>query len=1476
MKRPLRWLRRIVLGALALLVVAIIAALIIVHTDWGRDQIRQQIEATLVEMFPGGARVGSLEGSVFGTLTVRDVEISALDREPLVKVATIEIELSLWPLLLKTAHIDRVTVDDVLVTYRPQGPPPVVPPPNKTGWTVEVPHIEVSNLRATALTPQGLVSLDQGSANASAYVLPGDFANVTAALSARWQERGVAVAAVAGIRVGTEITVPFARLAVGDASVFANTVNLDQLTGRVTVNATSSAIAQLAPGVTVPGDVVATLDVTAGPRVVIAGRLGATSIDGAVLADVLAGTARGVIGARGLDFGKLSDAHVQGHGDAVVAFVTDGTFARGTVIATGTVVLPEELSVTVGTRAPTVQASRADDSGAIVGHALVAFDGQFDAAAETGRANLLMLGAAAGPSTIAVLGAVRIDPAQVTIERTLIGATSQDPDAASGGMAPIVGNVAIEAVVDGALDALDISGQIRGTRIVYADARIASLASRFALHLSPGTKGREVRGSAHAELGGVVNDGTPIGAITLDARPRADGTIAVTGRVRLALAPVIIDADAIVTPGEVITVALGDHRIHMPKGEFSGTGGTVRMDDREITIREVRTAPTGMKGKGRITVDATVGRLADTLTATIDAREVPASAIDPAYRGTANGQLSITRTGTKWAGSGTVTANGFSVAADTLAIDGEATFVVDGRRVRFDGRLANAELGAARIGIEVDGPRDLTDAEAWMRVQRSDLRVVTIGIDRLDLAALTDQRSAGIADGTLEIRGGVPSGSLSVRGVPTLAGDADADITLALTDVGFVDVTAKARVGALGAAEVLARLKIPDRVFDPASWQALGTNVVQRATVTAADVAVDARLLASLGIDLPYHGRASVELVVGAGGSSADLTLAVTKIRGGLLQRELDVAVAGHIDGTGTRGTLRVGSGPLTLLDLPDARSPVTITQWIADPRAGLGSPIAGTLTIPQVAVRDVLAIFGRTEVLSGTIAGSVKVGGTIARPTGIAVVDVENVKIRPRLAGRPAPVLEALHVDGSWDGTAGKVHITGTESGKGTLLVDVSGRPDRLTSVVATIKIAAFDLAPIVVFLPGALVGASGKVDADLTVRGLDARLANVRGTLHVIGGRVPLTPTLGTLRAADVLVTIDDKGLVAKLDGKIGGGSIKAQVASTAGEQATVNAEITKLSPIGALQPVVNGRFYGEFTRAGLTWSGKAKISRASIVVPTQTGVALLDAAAPEDLIFVDRAVPLAKRPQQAPERPWLIAEIEIEPTTVSMPEFQVDSLIAGNVQVAVGETVGLDGEITVERGTVEITGHRYRVEYGRVTFDGTPDARFDLKIAHDFPEVTTFVRFASRISAIDTLEPEFTSEPGVYTQGQLLGFFLGGAPGGDPSKQTAEAAAGLGAAIASTAFGKLLKRVPFISSLQLQFACRPSAGQSSASCSAGRWVTKKLYVSGEQRIAPRPDENAAEGKLEYIWKPNRTVEATGGNRAIFGVDLLWRRRW
>src|SRR5262249_22619555 len=85
--------------------------------------LRRRVEAELREMFPGGARVGGLEGSLFGALTVRDVELDRDDGRPLVTIGLLRADLALWPLVTRTARVDELVMEDVRVVAARAGRP---------------------------------------------------------------------------------------------------------------------------------------------------------------------------------------------------------------------------------------------------------------------------------------------------------------------------------------------------------------------------------------------------------------------------------------------------------------------------------------------------------------------------------------------------------------------------------------------------------------------------------------------------------------------------------------------------------------------------------------------------------------------------------------------------------------------------------------------------------------------------------------------------------------------------------------------------------------------------------------------------------------------------------------------------------------------------------------------------------------------------------------------------------------------------------------------------------------------------------------------------------------------------------------------------------------------------------------------------------------------------------------------------------
>ena len=1461
------------------MLVAVVTLLIVLHTDWGRGIVRGKVEAALQSSFPGST-IDKLTGSVFGTLVAHDVTIVAKDARELVHIDTLSLEVSLLPLFGKTARVDSLIADGVRVSARPLPPEPADPTAEPTTWSIELPWIEVHHATVTIEATGDVVSdLDL---LVEARLPARQPIEAVAQVSGRWKER--ALAGLVRASVGDDVSA-FASLGLGAGYLVASDVAVGKRSGRVVAQVPAAELASLAPALPVKGDAFVVVTARAprgappaGARVsemglVLAASIGAARVDAVALVDPEARTARGVLGTNGFDLAAVSGDRLRGNGRAVVAAVTDGKRVRATVITGASIseVFGTALAAAcpvngVGPYFPDKAACPVNRVGPLSSaHAVVAVDG------DLAGGEVIAFVRGDGDARIAAVGSVKRAGEVITVERSRVGISVADPVAASAGRAPVTGAIAIEATASGPTSALVVDGTLAGTALRYDQVRVARLGGTFR-----GTLDAKPLGSAHLVLGGVTNAGKPLAAVTIDAANRADNSIAVRAHVRAAAAPVIADVSAVVAPGEVIAVALGRHRIETPQGVWTGNGGRVRVEPRAIVVSGIRSE----HGGAWVTADAKIGRGTGVLVANLEAHDVPLAAADPRYRGTLTASVALARARGKWSGDGMVSGTGLQLRDDVVPFDAAGTLGVDGRRVSVALNATNAQLGGARVGIEVDGPRDLLDVDGWMQVARADLHAVTIGLDHVDAAVASQGRTAGTVDGTLQIKDGVPSGMLLVRGVPTPAGNADADLTLALTEVGFVDANAKANVGAVGAATASTRIAIPEHPFDPVAWSALGTHVVHRAHAEANDIVIDPKLLAAFQVDAPYRGTASVKLDLGAGASSATLEVDAREITGGPLAHAVNVHVGASADGNGTRGNLRVASGATALATLDDAATPVTLARWMADARSALTAPIAGTLVIGKVDAVTALAIVGRTDVSGGTLEGKITAGGTIGTPTATGTLDLKNVTVARRYTSKPPPALTALHVDARWGGAAGHVRITGDEEGKGTLLVEASGNPARPDTVVGTIEIAKFDLAPVVVFLPGPLAGAAGTLEADLRLRGIDPSLGTVRGTLKLTDGRVPIAPAIGTMRKANLVLSIEDSGITVKADGRLGAGSFTLSAsADAAGRETTLDAVLTEVSPIGGLQPKINASVHGTLHRSGLAWVGKATISKASVVVPKEGGHALLDATIPSDVIFVDLPLPRIPPGARVPKQPFLVLDVELESMPITVPDPPVDIMGAievvagGQVKVSVGDTVGLDGEILLERGNLDIAGHGYRVDLGQLAFDGTTDGNLDLKLAHDFSDVTMFVRLHGRLSQLEAT-PELSSDPGIYTQSQLFGFFLGGEPGGDPSKQTREAAVGLGSALASGTIGNRLKKY-FPIKLEV-LRCDPGASTSSASCTVGKRITSKWFATFQQRLDSRYDENNSELSLEWNFRPNWQFAGYGGDRQHVGGDLLWRRRW
>jgi len=218
-----------------------------------------------------------------------------------------------------------------------------------------------------------------------------------------------------------------------------------------------------------------------------------------------------------------------------------------------------------------------------------------------------------------------------------------------------------------------------------------------------------------------------------------------------------------------------------------------------------------------------------------------------------------------------------------------------------------------------------------------------------------------------------------------------------------------------------------------------------------------------------------------------------------------------------------------------------------------------------------------------------------------------------------------------------------------------------------------------------------------------------------------------------------------------------------------------------------------------------------------------------------------------------------------------FDTRGEISGKLQVKVGNTVGLVGDIDIESGIVgDLFGRRYSAT-GGVTFDGTLEPKVDIALQTTFPTLVLSVLLQGNPS---TIVPVFEADPPIYTQDQLAGFFIGGEPGGDPSAQTREAATGAGAAVLSSKLGGgIKKRLPVKIE---QLGCDPRNSVTAASCTVGRWFGEKLFVAFKRRIDAQQQENTNEVQGQYYLRRDLYLEMVGGDAGSGGLDLLWRQRW
>ena len=231
-RRALRWLVRGLLGLLVLVLLTVAAAAITLHTAWGRDKIRAQIEAKLKPYFPAGAKVGRLEGSVLGDFTLHDIELTDREGRRAVTIKRVDLNLELGAWLDDEARVEKMIVDGVNIALHQRGsePPNLAtmfqPNPDPLTFDVILERLQVKNA-AISIEKDGRTDhLDDFTLDAVVHVAMSGAVDADAKVRGQWRERAAPLVldSVVGIDALGVITVPTARLALGAVVIDATDV----------------------------------------------------------------------------------------------------------------------------------------------------------------------------------------------------------------------------------------------------------------------------------------------------------------------------------------------------------------------------------------------------------------------------------------------------------------------------------------------------------------------------------------------------------------------------------------------------------------------------------------------------------------------------------------------------------------------------------------------------------------------------------------------------------------------------------------------------------------------------------------------------------------------------------------------------------------------------------------------------------------------------------------------------------------------------------------------------------------------------------------------------------------------------------------------------------------------------------------------------------------------------------------------------
>jgi translocation and assembly module TamB len=218
-----------------------------------------------------------------------------------------------------------------------------------------------------------------------------------------------------------------------------------------------------------------------------------------------------------------------------------------------------------------------------------------------------------------------------------------------------------------------------------------------------------------------------------------------------------------------------------------------------------------------------------------------------------------------------------------------------------------------------------------------------------------------------------------------------------------------------------------------------------------------------------------------------------------------------------------------------------------------------------------------------------------------------------------------------------------------------------------------------------------------------------------------------------------------------------------------------------------------------------------------------------------------------------------------------------------VASGPQAGkpaLSGIVRVRRGRIDISGQRFDVERGTLSFNGEPGLgpALDIRLTRQFPDATVAIEIRGTAKHPDL---RLTSDPPIYDQAQIVSLLLTGQASAQPS---AGKSFDPTAAVTTMVLGRLADKlapqlgldVVRVENVQQVTTQGRPTGQTDTRVEVGKYVTERIFVSYAHVFGAPENANTNEAHLEYRLSHSWMLETIFGDAGVGSLDALWTYRY